>query len=109
MFFARVTSVPAFARYHSLDINETRRNMPNSLVIGGGALTRGGGISSRPAAHLAGANKTRQGKYDARAARRWGDWGILELPAALLWFDEACALLDDDGTCLPQAINDIWS
>jgi len=80
--------------------------MPSNFPIGGGAPFRGS-ISAGPA-RLAGANLTRQGKYDARAARRWGDWGILEVPTALLWFDEACALLDDQGACMEQAMMDLW-
>lgn len=82
--------------------------MPTDFLMRGPVLPRGG-ISGLPARSMVGAHKTRQSKYDARAARRGGDWRILEFPAALLWFDEACAMLDDEGACLPQPINDIWS
>jgi hypothetical protein len=34
-------------------------------------------------------NAARQSRFDARSRRRYGDWSALDLPAALLWFEEA--------------------
>lgn len=58
--------------------------------------------------NYAGANTDRQSRFEARTARRYGDWGILEIPAALLWFDEALAVLDDDNGFLGPPMIDIW-
>ena len=53
-------------------------------------------------------NTTRQGRFEARSARRWGDWGILAIPTAMLWFDETLAVLDDDNGFLGPPMIDIW-
>jgi hypothetical protein len=34
-------------------------------------------------------NAGRQTRFDARSRRRYGDWSALDVPAALLWFEEA--------------------
>lgn len=38
-----------------------------------------------------GVNNDRQSRFEARSARRWGDWSILEFPTHLLWLDETLA------------------
>jgi len=59
----------------------------------------------------AGSNADRQSRFESRSARRWGDWGILNVPTAMLWFDElelAAAADDDESNGLAPAIIDIW-
>ena len=59
----------------------------------------------------AGSNAERQSRFESRSARRWGDWGILNIPTAALWFDElelAAAADDDESTGMAPAIIDIW-
>ncbi len=62
-----------------------------------------------------GVNLDRQTRHNARAARRYGDWGgILAVPTAMLWLDEL-ALADEEVELTSGAINpwepaiiDIW-
>jgi hypothetical protein len=57
----------------------------------------------------AGINTTRQGKFEARSDRRWGDWSILGLAIPLLWFDAAyLAAADDVLGCPDPEIIDLW-
>ena len=54
-------------------------------------------------------NADRLTRQDARERRRRGDWGILEIPTALLWLDEVCATaaLEGDMEC-PAPLVDLW-
>lgn len=59
----------------------------------------------------AGMNNTRQGKFEGRSDRRWGDWAVLEFSLPLLWFDEACLAAADEGLGRPSpemAMMDLW-
>jgi hypothetical protein len=59
----------------------------------------------------AGANTDRQRRFEARSARRWGDWGVLAVPPAVLWFDEiyAAAVIEEElGSPIPPII-DLWT
>jgi len=49
-------------------------------------------VASVPARSNIGSNAARQSRFDARARRRYGDWSVLDIPAALLWLEAA----DDD-------------
>lgn len=49
-----------------------------------------------------GVNNDRQSRFEARSARRWGDWSILEFPTHLLWLD------DDFGLCLYDECEFAW-
>jgi hypothetical protein len=84
--------------------------MSNDLFMRGGLLARGNG-TSLPARSYAGVNADRRSRFDARSARRYGDWGILAIPTATLWFDElaVAAAADDELDVLAPAIIDIWS
>ena len=54
-------------------------------------------------ASLKGVNTDRQSRFDARAARRWGDWSpFLEFPTPLLWVD------NDFGLCLEDECEFVW-
>ncbi len=58
-----------------------------------------------------GANTDRQRRFDSRAERRWGNWGMLEVPTALLWMDPFAPLVCDpfDDACEPAvAFIDPW-
>lgn len=58
-----------------------------------------------------GANTDRQRRFDSRSERRWGNWGILGVPAALLWMDPFAAIVCDpfDDACEPAlAFVDLW-
>jgi hypothetical protein len=83
--------------------------MPSNLLTRQSPLARSG-VFNRPARSLAGAYKSRQDRHNARAAKRWGDPDIFELPWALLWFDEVYApVLDDDDLAVPlPPFVDIW-
>lgn len=84
--------------------------MSNDLFMRGGLLARGN-AASLPARSYAGVNADRQSRFGARTARRYGDWGILAIPTAALWFDELAlaAVVDDELDVLAPAIIDIWS
>ena len=71
---------------------------------------RGGVVSGRPSSNYVGTSMTRQSLYGARAARRGGDWGILGIATAALWFDELtlAAAADEELDVLAPAIIDIW-
>lgn len=58
----------------------------------------------------AGMNNTRQGKFEGRSDRRWGDWGVLEFSLQSLWFDAACLAAAEDGVGCPvsEMITDLW-
>jgi hypothetical protein len=67
-------------------------------------------VSSARLAPYAGVNTTRQGKFEARKNRRWGDWDILEFPPPFLWLDAPClAGLDDVFECPQPLWIDPWS
>ena len=56
-----------------------------------------------------GGNTTRQSRFDLRSQRRWGDWGLLEFPSALLWFDEECVLgAFEEPVCLAPVPIFLW-
>ena len=59
---------------------------------------------------LTGVNTDRQTRFEARAARRWGDWdGYLIFPAPLLWLETEPALcFDDECVFAPPAIVELW-
>jgi len=59
--------------------------------------------AAAPARSLRRVNTNRQTRFDARAARRWGDWTpFLEFPTPLLWLD------DDFGLCLYDECEFVW-
>lgn len=57
----------------------------------------------------AGVNTDRQSRFEARSARRWGDWGILEFPAPLLWLETEPGLCwDDECIVTPPLVVELW-
>jgi hypothetical protein len=82
--------------------------MPNHNHMRGAMPSPARNIASGPFRDYTGANTNRRSRFEARTARRYGDWGILEIPTALLWFDEIYAELDDDNGFLGPPIIDIW-
>jgi hypothetical protein len=68
-------------------------------------------INSRPqVAAYARAYSDRQRRFDARSARRSGDWFILEVPTALLWLDdEDVPTPDNPWGWWPSVEAGIWS
>jgi hypothetical protein len=59
--------------------------------------------AAAPSRALRAVNKDRRSRFDARAARRWGDWSpYLEFPFPLLWLD------DDFGPCLYDECEFVW-
>lgn len=66
--------------------------------------------SSPLVSSYAGVNRDRQSYFEARSARRWGDWGILEVPAPVLWLDDifAEAVLEDALIAPLTLAVDLW-
>ena len=81
--------------------------MPNDNVLRGGPVVRGN-VAGRSARSYVGAHNDRQSRFEARTARRYGDWGILAIPTSILWFDEVCAEMFDDNGCFVPVIIDLW-
>ena len=51
----------------------------------------------------------RQSKFDARAERRWGNWGgFLEFPTPLLWLETEPVVCFGDECLLEPAIIELW-
>jgi len=49
-------------------------------------------------------------RFEARSARRWGDWSILEFPRPLLWlYNEPWLLIDDEYEFEPSVVMELWS
>lgn len=83
--------------------------MINPYRGGEGSLGRDWGNTGGRYNSLAGANTDRQTRFEARSARRWGDWGILEVPTAILWMDSLCVpLLGDPDECGGEVIVGLW-
>ena len=60
-----------------------------------------------------GANTGRQSRFEARSARRWGDWGVLGVPLPLLWLEEGWGLslyddVEDEVEFVRPALVDLW-
>jgi hypothetical protein len=53
---------------------------------------------------------TRQSRFDARAERRWGNWGgFLAFPTALLWLEtEPVVCFGDECVLEEPAIIELW-
>jgi len=83
--------------------------MYNDLFAPARTIDRVRSVSSRPFNNYSGANLDRRTRYDARALRRGGDWGVLNFPSAVLWFDPFYAPLIEFGVepVVPLVI-DIW-
>jgi len=71
----------------------------------------GDNVANLPARSYAAAYTDRQRRFDVRTARRYGDWGILAIPTAALWFEEVelAAVADAEVDGWEPAIIDIWS
>lgn len=87
--------------------------MPNQNLLRGGLWNspRAVAPSGTKFNAYAGSNADRQSRFESRSARRWGDWGVLNIPTAVLWFDElelAAAVDDDASNGLAAAIIDVW-
>jgi hypothetical protein len=55
-------------------------------------------------------NTDRQSRFDARAERRWGNWGgFLEFPTPLLWLEaDPVVCLGDECVLEEPAIIELW-
>ena len=56
----------------------------------------------------AGAHADRHSLFEARSARRRGDWSILEVPTAVLWLDNPCVPTPDPDGCPEDVIIELW-
>jgi hypothetical protein len=67
-------------------------------------------FSAQPApAAYQGINQSRQSRFEARSARRWGDWSILEFPAPVLWLDNGLGLcLYDECEFAQPEVIELW-
>jgi hypothetical protein len=65
------------------------------------------GAQPRANTYTAG-NMDRQTRFQLRSRRRWGDWGVLEFPSALLWFDDECVLDYGEPFCIAPAPIFLW-
>ena len=59
-------------------------------------------VSSARVGSYVGAHADRQRRFEARSARRLGDWTILGVPTPILWLD------DDFGLCLYDECAFAW-
>jgi hypothetical protein len=51
----------------------------------------------------------RQGKFNIRAAKRWGGLDLFGVPLPLLWLEQGCVPnLLQPYACAAQPITDIW-
>jgi hypothetical protein len=68
-------------------------------------------VANRPSRSYAGSYADRRSRFEVRTARRYGDWGILGIPTAALWFEEVelAAAADAEVDGWEPAIIDIWS
>jgi len=55
-------------------------------------------------------NTDRQSRFDARAERRWGNWGgFLEFPTPLLWLEaEPVVCVDDELAYVEPVVIELW-
>jgi len=85
------------------------RQVPNPARPSPAPAPRPGATNPRGTAY-SGINNTRQGKFEARSDRRWGDWGALQFSLPWLWFDAACLAAADEGLgCpAPEMTMDLW-
>jgi len=66
-------------------------------------------IPLRSPGQLRGAYAGRQGKFDIRAAKRWGGLDLFGVPLPLLWLGQGCVPnLIEPGVCAEQPIADLW-
>lgn len=63
-----------------------------------------GSSSSGRISSYVGANTDRQRRFEARSARRWGDWFILNVPTPLLWLDDG----DDEYLLAAPSRYEVW-
>jgi hypothetical protein len=73
-------------------------NIPNQARTQMSPLVRNPNLSSARVNSYVGAHTDRQRRFEARSARRDGDWFILDIPTPLLWLEEEC-LLSPYGDC----------
>jgi hypothetical protein len=56
-----------------------------------------------------GAHSDRLRRFEARSARRSGDWSILEFPRSLLWlYSEPWLFVDDEYEFAPSVVIELW-
>jgi len=66
-------------------------------------------LSSSRAGSYVGAHTDRQRRFEARSARRWGDWSILEFPIPLLWlYTEPWLSVDEEYEFEPTVAVELW-
>ena len=56
----------------------------------------------------AGAHIDRQRRFEARSARRWGDWFILDVPTPVLWITNGYATPCEEIDFVSPFGTDIW-
>lgn len=81
--------------------------MPNNNRINTSFFNVAGAV---PQARLNLVNTDRQSRFEARAERRWGNWGgLLEFPTPLLWLEtEPVVCLGDECLLEEPAIIELW-
>ena len=55
-----------------------------------------------------GVHADRRTRFDARSARRWGDWSLLEFPTAMLWLDSELLAAEVADESLQEPWDDLW-
>jgi len=75
--------------------------MANGRLLPGPLQSPFSNLSSAAVRPFVGSHIDRQSRFAARSARRWGDWGVVEVPTAVLWFDDVypSLVLDDECEC----------
>ena len=80
-----------------------------SLIQRSGSLFPSRTTGAQPQANTyTGGNTDRQTRFELRSRRRWGDWGVLEFPSPLLWFDGGCVLDSGEPFCTAPAPIFLW-
>ncbi len=67
-------------------------------------------VSNARVSVYGGINRDRQSRFQARSARRWGDWSILEFPIPVLWLDYEWEplLLDEPAEFISPVVVELW-
>lgn len=84
--------------------------MPTDNSVRGSLWSCPGNTSGSRFVAYAGTYTDRQSRFEARSARRWGDWGILEFSPALLWLDNAYAVspYGEFEFVEPALVEELW-
>jgi hypothetical protein len=84
--------------------------MPNGVRTSMSPFASAQTVSNARTGSYVGVNTDRQRRFESRAARRYGDWSILEFPTPVLWLDYGWEpiLLDEPGEFVVPVLVELW-